>query len=276
MARRIQLPVEFEFEVEQISYVRGAIRLQKWAAYGLRVAISAPREFAGEYDIPVSPEYFPASVKEQLGRPGRPLNLAGKPGRPLNPAVAGQDIDVLLCVYPDGCDLYHPPKKKTIDPWRLRHDFLHLKHSPDALLAFLNLYGRWSHSTYPRYSMEGGPWPTLLFELEMWEEQAKIRRSLGGDRGEWLQKSGLGFSARSKFPYFVQTVGTCSGAIHTSISIDFLRRVPFRICKRSDCGEPFAADRKGKQYCSQYCAHLVSVRRTRRELKKKAVTERKG
>ena len=283
MAHRIQLPVEFEFEVEQTSYVLGTIRLRKWAAYGLRVDIIAPQELAGEYGIPVSPVYFPSSVKEQLAAPGRSLNPAGKPGRALNLDVAKRDIEVLLCVYPDGCDLEHPPKKKVIDAWQLRHDFLHLKHSMAALSEFLNYYGRWSRLTYPYPELrrQGRTSslsfsPGLLFGEEMWEQQTEIKDSLRGDRGEWLQKHPLGFGSRSKFPYFVHTDSTCLGAIQTSIGIDFLRRVPFRICKRSDCGIPFPADRKGKQYCSQYCAHIVSVRRSRAQLRKKAGMDQKG
>ena len=39
MAHRIQLPVEFKFEVEPIRYVPGAVRLRKLAATGDRTSL---------------------------------------------------------------------------------------------------------------------------------------------------------------------------------------------------------------------------------------------
>ena len=286
MAHRIDLPVEFQFKVEPVKYVRGAIRLRKWwIGYGpweLQAGISAPSEFAGlgrtDDLYHVLPDELSLAVREQLG----------KPEQPLSSAVKGLDLDVLLCMYPDGCDLEHPPKARVIDPWQLRHDFLHLKPSSDDLLKFLNYYGKWSGITCPRLvnwafydprTREGNAdalIPGLAFEREIRAEQTAIRDALKGNPGDWLGKSRLSFGSQSKFPHYVHTDGTSLDAIRTSISIDFLRRVPFRICKRPDCGEPFAADRKGKQYCSQYCAHLVSVRRTRKELKKKIAAEQKG
>jgi len=84
---------------------------------------------------------------------------------------------------------------------------------------------------------------------------------------------GFRFRSQSTFPHFVHVANDCFSCMIASITIDFLRKIPFRICKRSDCGTPFAADRRGKQYCSQYCAHLVSLRKARKELKKRAVNE---
>jgi hypothetical protein len=279
MAQRIDLPVEFQFKVEPMKYVKGAIRLRKWwlgyGGWGLWAHISIPAEFAGlgrsDELYSVSVRHFPVSVREQLGEPGQALSSA----------VKKLDLDVLLCMYADGYDLDNPPKSRIIDPWQLRHDFLHLKSSSDALLKFLNYHGTWSRITYPRFVNwafydprigEGNAdvlIPGFAFESEIREEQTAIRNALKGLPGDWLAKSSLSFGSQSKFPHYVHTDGTCLDAIRTSISIDFLRRVPFRICKRPDCGEPFAADRKGKEYCSQYCAHLVSVRRTRREIKEK-------
>src|ERR1017187_2407117 len=148
MAQRIDLPVEFQFKVEPVKYVRGAIRLRKWwLGYGpweLQAEISAPAEFAGfgraDDLFHVSPEDLPVSVRAQLGEPEQRLSSA----------VKKLDLDVFLCIHPDGYDFYHPPKGRVIDPWHLRHDFLHLRPTSGALLEFLNQYGRWSGITYPR------------------------------------------------------------------------------------------------------------------------------
>jgi hypothetical protein len=287
MAQRFDLPVEFQFKVEPVVYMRGAIRLRKWSwvtydGWKLQATISSPAELAGLggsddlYNIRSSK--LPPEVREQLSEPGQRLSSA----------VKEVELDVLLCTFPQGCDLNHPAKPRVIDPWQLRHDFLHLKPSSEAFLDFLNYYGQWSRITYPRYISwafydprirEGNAddcVPGLVFESEIRSEQATIRDALKAKPGDWLARSSLGFSSQSKFPHYVHTDGTCLDAIRTSISIDFLRRVPFRICKRADCGEPFAADRKGKEYCSQYCAHLASVRRARKELRKQAARARKA
>ena len=297
MAHRIDLPVEFQFKVEPIKYAPGAIRLRKWwLGYGpwkLQAMVSGPAEFADSWRAAdpefadswrradlfhVLPDELPSSVREQLSEPDQPLSSA----------VKRIDLDVIFCMYPDGYDFRLPPKTRAINPWQLRHDFLHIKPSSEALLEFLNYYGKWSRITQPR--LEGAVSygsrvlrldnevliPSLIVESEIRKEQAAIRDALKGTPADWLANGSLSFGSQSKFPHYLHTDSTCLDAIRTSISIDFLRQVPFRICKRPDCSEPFGADRKGKQYCSQYCAHLVSVRRTRKELKKKVAAEQKG
>ncbi len=282
MAQRIDLPIEFQFKITPVKYVRGSIRLLKWSwvrldGWKLRAVISTPEDlagFGGSNDLYlVRPWKLPSAIQDQLGERGKPL-LA---------AVKNLDIDVLLCDFPAGCDLEHPGKARNTDPWQLRHDFLQVKASGQPLLNFLNEYGQWSGVTYPRYqttsfydprTREGNAHtcvPSLVFESEILTEQSAIRTALQGSPGEWLAKYDLSLTPQSKFPHYVHADSTCLGAIRTSVSIDFLRRVRFRICKRPDCGEPFPADRKGKQYCSQYCGHLVSVRRTRKQAKKRSL-----
>ena len=49
--------------------------------------------------------------------------------------------------------------------------------------------------------------------------------------------------------------------------IDLLRRAKFQICQRPDCATPFTG--RERQYCTQYCGHLESVRKNREEEKRK-------
>ena len=269
MAHRIQLPVEFRFEVEPIRYAPGAVRLRKWLHGGQNLSwtVSEPREFAGVScdAFGISRHELPQFVQQQLE----------KQSQRLGPALKGIDLDGVLCVYPEGCNLKNRPKARAIDPWQLRHDFLHLKHSSEALLSFLNRSGKWSANTRPTLNSRYDTAPGFILEEEIWRQQAFVKAALTKDPSEWLEVHPFRFRPRSKYPHFVHTADDCFGSIIDSITIDFVRRVPFRICKRSDCGTPFAADRKGKQYCSQYCAHLVSVRRNRKELKKRAALEPK-
>jgi hypothetical protein len=47
--------------------------------------------------------------------------------------------------------------------------------------------------------------------------------------------------------------------------VDLLRKAQIQVCKRPDCGIPFTG--RDRTFCSQYCGHLESVRKTRREKK---------
>jgi hypothetical protein len=125
MAHRIDLPAEFQFKVEPIKYVRGAIRLRKWwLGYGpweLQATVSGPAEFADSWRTAdpefadswrradlyhVLPDELPPFVREQLSEPDQPLSSA----------VKRVDLDVIFCMYPEGCDLRHGPKARVIDP----------------------------------------------------------------------------------------------------------------------------------------------------------------
>ena len=269
MAHRIELPVEFRFEIEPVRYVPGTVRLLKWLDGGASLgwAVSAPQELAGlRCDLShngISPYELTHQVQQQLGRRGRALS----------PSAKKIDIDCLLCICPTGFNLDKPPKARPIDPWQLRNDFLHLKRSSEALLNFLNRYGQWSLQSRPKLNLQYHSVPGIVLETGIWQRQAVVRDALKGDPGEWVKTHGFRFRSQSTFPHFVHVANDCFSCIIDSITIDFLRKIPFRICKRSDCGTPFAADRRGKQYCSQYCAHLVSLRKARKELKKRAVNE---
>jgi hypothetical protein len=160
-----------------------------------------------------------------------------------------------------------------VDPRQCRHEFLSLKRSTDKLLRFLNEYGAWSEELSP---LQGrgfrGQWgPKVAFETQLWVEQDHIKESLIRGASEWFKGGTLKFTERSEYPHYIHEDGNCSDVIKTSITIDFLRRTRFKLCALKTCGTPFPADRKGKRYCQQYCAHLASVRKGR-----KSVANRKG
>jgi hypothetical protein len=53
-------------------------------------------------------------------------------------------------------------------------------------------------------------------------------------------------------------------AIYYSIYLDHVRGAQYKFCARSDCAKPFElTSRHVRKYCSQYCAHLETVRRLR-------------
>jgi hypothetical protein len=160
-----------------------------------------------------------------------------------------------------------------IDPWQVRKEFLDLR-TEVGLLTFLNRYGQWDDSEVPQ---------TLE---EFWEVQAAIGQLLDFPQGvrrfaqqhgwnreftcslHW-QNPGSGLRPRcdtGRLASAVWRVKCCSimDALIASVEIDLVRGVRDRECKRRDCRRRFVPKTKRQQYCTQYCSHLVSIRRSRR------------
>lgn len=254
----VALPTQFTFTSRKARWIRGSINLRSFdreLSSCLLVSISSPLEYRG-VGRTISQEFLPNHIRRQLpSRNPLPLELKRTP------------IDVLLCLPPkDNLMSWEPLGIVEVDPWRCRHEFLSLKRSTDKLLRFLNEHGAWSEDLSPRWGRGlRGRWGSkVAFEAQLWAEQDYIRESLERGASEWFKGSTLKFTAHSEYPHYRHEDGNCRDAIKTSITIDFLRGARFKLCARKDCGNRFEADRKGKRYCQQYCAHLVSVRRGRK------------
>jgi hypothetical protein len=260
MAQMISLPVGFSFDIQRANWALGRVKLRSWwLGYGpweLEASISAPRAHRGLIQV-VAVDHLPGSLRQELPPEGERLNEK----------IRRAEIEVLLCL-PSG----EKPEYVKIDPWQSRDEFLSLRRSTTDLLRFLNKYGAWRPGECPRYGSEGWE-PQAVLPESIWAQQDRIRGALKSGPGEWFGhwRSALSLHSRPQFPHYCHSVNSCLAAIDTATTVDFLRGVHFKICARKDCGKPFAADRKGKRYCEQYCAHLVSVRRTR-----KRQTGRKG
>jgi CGNR zinc finger len=65
--------------------------------------------------------------------------------------------------------------------------------------------------------------------------------------------------------------GNALSAMLATIEIDHLRGAKFGVCARPDCRVFYEiTSAHGRRYCGQYCAHIESVRRTRKRQKQKA------
>jgi hypothetical protein len=266
MARNISLPVQFTFSSRRVRWIRGRINLlslsRDLGTNYVLVSVSSPPKYRGlKQTIPR--EFLPAQIRSELPARGR---------IPLAPGLRRLPVEILLCL-PERDDLksWDEPERIQFDPWQCRREFLSLKGTTDELLTFLNQYGAWSEGLAHR--VRGSQLlPTIVFEVQLWIEQGNIREILKRGAHEWLEgRKSLRFSSRSEYPYYVHVDSNCFSAIETSITIDFLLDTTFQPCARKDCGNSFPADRKGKRYCQQYCAHLVSVRKNR-----KSSAKRKG
>jgi hypothetical protein len=262
VAHQISIPISFYCEVKSVNWEVGSARLLRWhPSYG-----------DGGWDLEtelVSPSrHTPLRQFLQVGDlPAELTSLLPEKGVKLSNAVRKVEFQVIVGVRPEG-----RRKRRRVDPWKMRGDFLSLEHPLVDTVRFLNEYGAWGRGTEPRPKSGSTPLefdPVIVPPLHIWKEQAEIRQALVEGAGSWFRshKSPSNFYAQEKFPHYTYTDHYCSDAIATSITLDFLRDMKFALCLRNDCHKPFSVKRKGKLYCSQYCAHLVSVRKSRSQKK---------
>ena len=164
---------------------------------------------------------------------------------------------------------------RRADALMARDEFFHLKPGDnDQLMDFLNRWGPWHQFEFasddPSIHGEIGVTPS-----EIWRVRETFLRGVMNPVDEWLAdksvvRSPLGlFQPRREYPHFFLRAKGIAVAIHTTITIDLLRKVKFRRCAREDCLIPFAVESKHRRkYCTQYCGHIESVRKKRREQQK--------
>jgi hypothetical protein len=184
--------------------------------------------------------------------------------------IRGLEIDVILCLEPR--DPSRAREQVKINPWSARDEFLRLPRDPKALRDFLAQHGTWASAGWdaigaPCKTSIGSHGSEVVIPLLVWEEQQAIRQALANSAKSWFssgaRQSEFELFPRSEFPHFVHVDSFCQYTIRNSVTLDFLRGIKFDICKRPDCAMPFERAHKGKIYCSQYCGHLVSLRKKR-------------
>jgi hypothetical protein len=182
-----------------------------------------------------------------------------------------------------------------LDGWACREQFFKLPQTKDAYVAFLNKVGLWfppavsretamapncdeSH-TYPakdvlaRLFMVGNVWAfrgalkqSLAFPDEFIEAYAHSEK--GKTSKSFLSK----FELDGSVPVAVIETTCFQELLIATVCADIIRGFKFQFCRRKDCRIPFAAETAHRRkFCSQYCGHLESVRKQRRNKKKKTV-----
>jgi hypothetical protein len=183
--------------------------------------------------------------------------------------IRGSNFHILAC------ESYESGNGRTGDAWAMRREFLSMKQDSWALLEFLRKWGIWDEkrlgsSTFARGA--NASTQNIVFPEGIWELQSAYRAALVSPPDEWLCKGVDPFKgayATPMYPHFILEHYQCKPAIEATITIDLLRKVKFRKCKRPDCSEVFELESRHKRlYCGQPCAHLESVRKQRRKAAK--------
>ena len=125
-------------------------------------------------------------------------------------------------------------KPRQGDAWRMRDEFFHVKTGDtDGLLEFLNRWGLfWVYR------------PASLEEVWSVQEQSKHEVTRAAE-GYLANESPIAlFEMRSQYPHLFISRTDITTAIETTITLDFLQRLRFRLCARKDCRTPFAIESK--------------------------------
>jgi hypothetical protein len=190
------------------------------------------------------------------------------------------------------------------DPWKLRNDFLRMKHTEDAAFRFLSKVGVWNvvAGQRPQIGLEktalegafglrwfqGRALPLTLEELwaeqEHWSEllspqgRAKLRARFTPRPSDaaWFAlqtqfENTLPVhiewrAGERQYPHAVVQPMTGRELLTATAWIDLVRGAKFQVCENENCGISFSG--RKRQHCSESCAHVVAVRAFRERQRK--------
>jgi hypothetical protein len=223
----------------------------------------------------------PDQLYTPAGFPSASLTERYAPRGVLSTALFGpMEFDVFVST-PDPIDEMEDGPER--DAWVMRDEFLSLPKKNRALGKFLNKWGHWDFSQLKRLNetmrnLKDVSWLMHYVVPDLvWEQQEFYKQALSGDMRSWISQRGRIPSPQpsSTPPFLAITDRHCVPAIETTITLDKMRDIPFRICQRPNCGTLFKlASKRVRLYCTYDCAHAEAVRRGR-EAKKRTLGKRK-
>jgi len=258
VAQIIQIPVSFEFRTTKVLWTQASAHVVGWS------------KKQDEED----PVHLIAEVASSVGKKITTLSLsklADEERKQCIATIGKRDADEAVKEICSASEfLYFVHDRPTYiedselvmhsqpaDPWLMREDFLRLKPDRETAMAFLNKWGRWRS------------FRALADLSEIIDLQRAVREALTSSPKKWFADLYafpiMKRSRSAKHPYFTMLTDACQVAIRMTTTIDLLRQLKFKTCARRDCGIPFPVTSNHKRdYCSQYCGHLESVRRNRK------------
>ncbi len=176
----------------------------------------------------------------------------------------------------------------TFDAWEKRNEFFRLQEGDTkALLKFLRsvglferpyLGGESSRVKKTLLSTQDGqvydsPYESTISEKYIWGIRRLIEKSLhtpaqrSGGHHDFQVRIERTKDGKSQL---VLTTTTFLDALVLTLSVDQVQGAKVRKCARPDCGVSFSSTGGHKRkYCTWYCGHIESVRRNRRQARKR-------
>jgi hypothetical protein len=265
----VQIPMSFQFRLAKIEWAQTSARITGWCKQqdgtaDSKYLFAEVSNSKGTNSIKLSLDELPGNEKKQC------LATLGQKNADEGVKQICQGFEPQLFVHNREAFLTEVALTRNTEPadaWQMREEFLRLKLDSETAFSFLQVWGRWNQlRRYVQLS-------------EMVHLQRSIRDGLTSSPAKWFAGPGaqpIVVSSRLlEFPYFAMKTDSCQIALGTATTIDLLRRLEFKTCARGDCEMPFeVTSNHERAYCSQYCAHLASVRRNRKAAKGQASPEK--
>ena len=254
MAHTFAISVRFECAIPRASWGIFDARPKRW--------LKDPS--TNEWEVGLEVDNYPA-LRHSFGVDSLPRDLASalpSPGERFSSGLSDRSFPVLV-------GEFHERKRTTqkFNQWDVREAVMSLNEDPEALLALLERFGIWSGSQSPYLDEESGDYdPVIVIPDDVFRERSKLISLIGrNNAAKWFSsyEGPRNFVTRPKYPHYIHLDKSCIDAVRTSVTVDFLRGLGFSTCPRYDCRRKVFVARKGKVFCSQYCAHIDSVRRSR-------------
>jgi hypothetical protein len=254
VAQIIYLPVGVEFRTAKVQWTRVAGRITGWRRGKVKqeYLIAEIQTGGRTRSISLSPQNLPATLREEC------LATLGKSNADDAIRQICSAFEPVLFHHASATlndDAEFKKRTKPADAWHLRDEFLRMKPDVKRIGSFLNKWGRWKESR------------DFIFEKELFDLQGAVRVALSASPDKWWTSHYayplIKHSGSSGFLGIL--TDSCEAAIRMTTTFDLLRKLQFKTCARGDCAIPFSiTSNHTRHYCSQYCAHLESVRRTRK------------
>lgn len=189
-----------------------------------------------------------------------------------------------------------------LNGWRCRDDFFKLPQTDEAFMGFLARVGVFAsdsrvvghYSTeFMQHCRENNPTPfrvdaiwklrdrlkEILLDHKRSPERYSPDRPLSKRLSEFVSELGAHSDFLLRFdlgrvPVGEVTITDGLQMLLATVFTDLVRGLRFKYCARADCGRLFPVkSRHKRKYCCQPCGHLESVRKQRREEKRKPKTQ---
>jgi hypothetical protein len=189
-------------------------------------------------------------------------------------------------------------KVGELDGHEHRREFLALQENDiEGLRDFLNTVGAWDtwedlYDPSPlRFWSKG---PVYVYPPSIWEMQRAMRKALLDKKRltgrvappKTLQDVLAELDPQHTFPLHFDFSEVVAGTVTvlnarqmlwTTVFADVAKGLNFKECKRRDCDRIFPVGSKHKRkFCTQYCGHLVSVRKSQAAARKRKRAEKRA
>jgi hypothetical protein len=254
-----QITAEFEFKPIRSNWTQNTATVLGWqlpSGTTLPSVINASIDSGplGGKIIQFSKGYSPTWLSDLLPDRSHPRRKI-----PDSKALAAMFREVPIDIFVSNRTPNLQEEFKIRDAWEMRDEFLRIPAGPAEHLEFMQRWGE-----FREFSKVGPAKVVTLFQIN--SLRRTIASGMSGPTQDWLENhpwwESFEIVLGDCFPYPSWSHFQIDSALYATVTVDCWRGTRFSLCERHDCKLPFAlTGRSDKRFCTNYCAHLTSVRK---------------